>query len=714
MNKRLAALCAAVSLGVLGAASAYAESAPAAAPAPAKLVEPTPMVFPAMGFDPGDLDRTVKPGDDFYRFVNGKWQAATPIPPQYPAYGVGTNLSLGAKRDLRQIVDQMAAVNAAKGSIEQRVGDGYKAFMNVAAMNARGLAPAQPYLAQIAAAKSLGDLATLFGTMGYPAPFGTYVSIDSKNPSANTLYAGMSGLGLPDRDNYLVDTPRNIEMRAKYKDYVAYMLGKAGYADPKASAEAVYNLEKQIAAADWDRAVSRDPRLTYNRVSRTDLVKMAGAFPLQATLDKLGIGDVDSLVVGEMPPTPEEIAELKLSPEQLAKLGGGMPAMFGILRDTPVDTWKAWMASHFLSSAAPNLTTELDNANFAFYGTYLTGRQVQRERWQRALSAVEGQMGEAVGKLYVERHFPAASKAAMVDLVGNLRKAMRASIQEGTWMSPATRAEALTKLDSFGVKIGYPDKFETYDGLAISADDPLGNSIAAEQWQWNKQLRELKEPVDKAKWLMTPQTVNAYYMPPANEIVFPAAYLQAPNFSISADPAVNYGAIGTTIGHEIGHGFDDQGSRYDGTGALRSWWTDADRTAFNALGSRLATQYSKVCPYDDGKTCINGQLTLGENLGDLTGVTIAYRAYHMSLNGKKAPVINGLTGDQRFFIAYAVSHREQWREALERQILQTDPHSPDYARTNEVLRNFDPWYKAFNVKPGDKLWLDPKDRVKVW
>jgi putative endopeptidase len=391
-----------------------------------------------------------------------------------------------------------------------------------------------------------------------------------------------------------------------------------------------------------------------------------------------------------------------------------MPAMLALLNTAPIEDIKAWSAARFLSNSSSVLPSDIDDANFAFYGKLLQGRTQQRERWQRGLDFVQGAMGEAIGKIYVERHFPAQSKAAMEELVGNLRLALANNLKDLPWMTPATRVAAQRKLDAFGVKIGYPSKFETYDGLTVVPGQALATTIAVGEWEWRDQLRELAEPVDKAKWLMTPQTVNAYYMPPANEIVFPAAFLQPPNFNPNADPAVNYGAIGVVIGHEIGHGFDDQGSKYGPTGVLENWWTDQDRKTFDVLGAKLAAQYDKVCPFDDGKTCHNGKLGLGENIGDLGGLSMAYQAYKLSLKGKPAPVIDGLTGDQRFFLSYAQMWRRKDREAFARQLLQTGPHSLNEARVNAVVRNFDPWYKAFNVKPGDKMYLAPEDRVRIW
>ena len=672
------------------------------------------MKFPAIGFNSADLDRSIKPGDDFDAFVNGKWKAATEIPAKYPYYGVTTNLRIGSERAVRDIIDELIARQNAPGSLEQRVADMYRAYLDVEAIDRAGLAPAKPYLDRIAAMRNHDDLADLFATAGYPSPFGEFVSIDRGDPNRNTLYVGIGGLGLPDRDNYLVDNERNREMRAKYLDYLAFLLGKAGHSDPKGGASSIYELEKKMAAVLWDRAVARNPQLTTNRLSHSDVLAMAGNFPLKRYLDARGILPTDPFNVLHVPPSAEEIAALELKPDELAKLGGGYPAMMKLITDTPVETWKTWMTAKLLSGGADLLPSDIDDANFAFYGKFLQGREKQRDRWQRAVSEVENSVGEAVGKIYVDRHFPPASKAAMEELVGNLRLAMAENLKDLAWMTPATRAAAKTKLEALRVKIGYPVKFETYDGLAVSPTDPIANRLASENWQWAKDLSDLRKPIDREKWLMTPQTVNAYYMPTANEMAYPAAYLQAPNFSPTADPAVNYGAIGATIGHEIGHGFDDNGSRYDGTGELKNWWTAEDKATFQKLGEKLARQYDAICPFDDGKTCINGKLTLGENIGDLGGLSMAYRAYKISLKGKKAPVINGLTGDQRFFISYAQHQRTEYREAFLRQLFQTDPHSPDFARINAVLRNFDPWYAAFNVKPGDKLYLPPEERVRIW
>ncbi|WP_421839641.1 M13 family metallopeptidase [Novosphingobium sp.] len=705
--------------GALSAASLFALAIPLAAHADTAAASaeidgyriPT---FGGWGVNPADIDPAVKPGDDFFAYVNGKWERSEVIPPQYPYSGVALALVLGAEKSVRQIVEDLVATPQAPGSDGQRIADSYRAFVDQNAINAAGMAPAQPYFDRIKAARTRADLAALFAAPGFPSPVGFSVQIDAEKPGANAVYTGVGGLGMPDRDYYLVDNERNRELQGKYRDLLTFMLGKAGYADPAVTAAKVYDFERKIAVVDWDKAVQRNPLLTTNRVSRDDLVAMGDAFPVLSLLEGSGLGKVNSVFVAEILPSADKAAKLGLTKEDLGKLGGGFPALIKLLGEEDIGTLQAWAAAHFLITNAAVLPSDIDDARFAFYGKTLQGRERDRQRWQRALSAVQGQMGEAIGKAYVEKHFPPSSKAAMVTLVGNLRAALASKLKTLAWMSPATRKAALAKLDAFTVKIGYPDKFKTYAGMDIKPGQPLANAIEAGRWAWQDMLDELAKPVDKTKWLMTPQTVNAYYQPTANEIVFPAAFLQPPYFNPNADPAVNYGAVGATIGHEIGHGFDDEGSRYDGTGALKDWWTKADRKTFDALGAKLAAQYDKVCPYDDGKTCHNGRLTLGENIGDLAGLSMAYTAYKLSLGGKPAPVIDGLTGDQRFFLSYAQSWREKIREQLARQQLKTDPHSLAEARVNAVVRNFDPWYAAFKVKPGEKLCLAPKDRVRIW
>ncbi|AKM11277.1 M13 family metallopeptidase [Croceicoccus naphthovorans] len=707
LNKTFAAGCSAIALII--AAPALAQDAAPAAP-----VDPDPMTWPAMGFDPADIDTSINPGDDFHEYVNGKWDAVTVIPPQFSSYGVVTDLRLKAESQVEQIITEMSESDAAKGTIEQKVGDSYAAYVDREAIDARGMAPAQPLLDAVWAINTYDDLARFFATPGMPDPFSISVHSDHMAPNVNIFNIWTGGLGLPDRDNYLVDNEKNLEMRAKYKEYLTFMLGKAGYEDPAAAADAVYALERRMAVTDWDRTISDDPRILYNPTKRTVIDSWSNKFPMQTYFDTLGVGSLDTMIVDEVPLEPGEAEELGLTPADVAKLGGGFPAFTQLIGNTDLATWKAWAAANIIGGYSSVLPQDIEKAAFDFYGTYLSGAKIQRPREKRGISLINSRFGEGVGKLYVERNFSPEAKAKMVELVGNLKTAMGARIQNLSWMSADTKTQALDKLGKINVKIGYPDKWEDYDGLEITASDPLANSLAAAKWGWQEQLEDLSEPVDRLKWGMTPQTVNAYYSPLLNEIVFPAAYLQAPNFSLSADPAVNYAIIGSTIGHEISHGFDDSGSRYDGGGVLRNWWTEQDRAEFDKAGAKLIEQYNAFCPLDDGKTCINGKLTLGENIADLAGLRIAYDAYKVSLNGQEAPVIDGLTGDQRFFIAYALGNRGLWTEELTRNILQTDPHSPDKARTNVVLANFDPWYEAFDVKPGDAMYLAPEDRVHMW
>ena len=699
------------------AVPALAHDAGAAAPAAKAEETPLPtMSFGEWGFDPAYLDKTVDPGDDFFAYANEKWLEANPLPPEFSRFGAFNLLREKSTSDVKTLVDELVAKDPASLSAdEKRIVDAYNAFLDTAAIDAAGLAPAKPYLDRIESAGTLAELATLWGTPGYSSPVGGFVTVDAKEPTRYSVYVASGGLGLPDRDYYLDETEKGREIQAKYREYLAFLFQQAGYADPAATAQQVYALEDAIARnIAWDRATRRNRDLTYNAMTPAELGDLAGGFPLTAMLEASGFGETDRFVVYDLPPTEQEAAALGLTDDTLAKIGGGTPAMLALLAKTPVEVLQAWTVKEFLVANAAVLPSAIDEADFAFYGQTLTGTPEQRARWKRATAETEGLLGELVGASYVERYFPPENKAAMEDLVVNLRKALAISIEENDWMSAATKQEAVAKLDSFDPKIGYRENLETYPGLAIDAGTPLANRIAAAEWQWKDMLSKLGGPIDRTEWGMLPQTVNAYYNPTKNEIVFPAAILQPPFYNVSADPAVNYGGIGAVIGHEMGHGFDDQGSKSDGTGMLRNWWTEADRAAFDKLGNALVEQYGAFCPLDDGKTCVNGRLTLGENIGDVGGLSLAYRAYKLSLNGKEAPVIDGLTGDQRFFLAWAQVWRSQQREDAARQRLRTDPHSPEQYRTNGAVRQMDAWYKAFNVTPDDALYLPPEERVHIW
>ena len=672
-----------------------------------------PDYWGSWGIDLSVQNAAVQPGDNFYAFTNGKWLDSFVIPSDRSRYGSFDLLAEKSEQRVRKIIDDLAAETPSTDTSEGKIAAYYNAYLDTSAIEAAGLAPAQPYLDRIDAIQSLDDLADVFGSPGFSAPISGFVFADDKDPDTNIFQMGISGLGLPDRDYYLKTDDKSVEIRARYVELLTFLLEKAGYEDPAGEAQKVMDLETALAKADWDRALSRNPEITYNKVTQDELVEMAGNFPLIRTFDTMGVAGEDHYLVSEIPPTQEELDAAGISAEDTTKLGGGFPEMFRIVRDTPLDTWKAYLTAHFLSDFSGVLPKEVDDATFAFYGTVLRGQPEQRERWKRAVSATQGILGEAIGKVFVERYFPPENKAAMDDLVKNLRKAMAANLEDLAWMSDETKVKAEEKLDAFTPKIGYPDKFETYDTLAVS-DNALDNAVAAQTWLAEDNISNLGKPVDRTKWYMTPQTINAYYNPSFNEIVFPAAILQPPFFNVAADPAVNYGAIGGVIGHEMGHGFDDQGAKYNGAGVLQNWWTPDDMAAFRTLGDALAKQYSSYCPLDDGETCVNGRLTLGENIGDLGGLSLAYRAYKMSLDGKEAPVIDGLTGDQRFFMAWAQVWRSKYREEATRQQMLSDPHSPPNYRVNGVVRNLDEWYAAFDVQPDDDLYLPPEERVRIW
>ena len=700
---------------------------PAAAPAPIEVAPVARAIVTPHSEGAGDWGRTglqtqwidpaVKPGDDFFAHVNGKWVQQFEIPADRTSWGAFHQLAAQSEGRVHAILEELAARHPAPDSAEGRVLAAYAAFMDQDGIERAGLAPAEPVLSRIAAAQTPDDLLALFAAPGVPSPLAAAIQADPKESDRYALQFSLAGLGLPDRDYYLSDNPRFPPIRAQYQAYLAMLLGEAGIAQPQAMAEQVYGLETKLAKAAWDRSVVRDSDLTYHKLTRAEVAALPGGADLVTFARKLGPGAAaaEAVVISELPLTPEQIAQARLTPDDLAaKVGGGLPEALGLIRSQPVAVWRAWLAARFLSDHAAMLPRRFDQASFALYGKLLSGQPEQRVRWKRGVSVVESQLGELLGRIYAERYFPAASRSAMAGLVGNLRRAMGENLKQLKWMGPKTRAQAEAKLVTFMPKIGAPDHWKDYAGLIVTPISALGNALAAAQWQAAFDDRRIGQPVDRTEWFMLPQTVNAYYNPQQNEIVFPAAILQPPFFSLSADPAVTYGAIGAVIGHEMSHGFDDQGSKSDASGNLRDWWTPADRKAFVALTDRLVGQYSKFCPFDSGQTCVNGQLTLGENIGDLGGVSMAYRAYHLSLGGKPAPVIDGMTGDQRFFLAFAQIWRSKYREETARQLLLIDPHSPNRYRVNGIVRNFDAWYKAFGVKPGDALYLPPRDRIRIW
>ena len=675
------------------------------------------------GLDLYSMDTSAHPGDNFFRYMTGTWYDEFDMPADRTRYGAFSLLREKSEQRVKFIIDDLAEAKPDPSTLEGKVAAYYNAYVDIDAIEAAGLAPVQPYLDRIQNIETKEDLALTMAAIGFSAPIGGWVDVDSKDTDSYIFYVTQAGLGLPDRDTYLTDEGKNVETRAGYVAYLTFLLEQAGYDDPADAAARVMALETEIAKAHWDRTVGRNRNLTYNKMSKDGLLGLAGDFPLGIWLDDLGLGEQESFVVRQVTPDAEEIAELGLNEEQVEKIsGGGIAGIFAVLDSASIEDWQAYLSAHLLSDFSSVLPKAIDDATFDFYARQLRGQEEQRPRWKRGVQAVEGALGEAVGKVYAERYFPLENKAAMDELVANLRLAMADNLDEIDWMGDETKVEAREKLSKFTPKIGYTEKFETYETMQVG-DTAFENVIASNTWAFNDMISQLGQPIDKTEWFMLPQTVNAYYSPNRNEIVFPAAILQPPFFNLEADPAINYGAIGGVIGHEIGHGFDDQGSKSDGDGVLRDWWTPADKAAFEARTDALVDQYNQFCPLDEGETCVNGRLGLGENTGDLGGLSMAYKAYKMSLdtNGdgeisadEEAPVLGGFTGDQRFFMAWAQAWRNKYREEALRQQLIRGPHSPPVYRVNGIVRNFDEWYEAFDVGPDHALYLPPEERIRIW
>lgn len=662
------------------------------------------------------IDTELDPGDDFNAYANGKWITANEIPADRQRFGAFDMLREGSTHDVRKLVEGLVASNPEPGTQARRIVDGYNAFLDMEAIDASGLTPAYPYLTNIATAPDLNALVELFATPGYPSLVGAGVRIDARNPTEYAVGIGFDGMGLPDRDYYLVDSESNLEIRAKYKDYLATLLGAAGYTDPQAAAEAVYAFEAKVAKIEWARQIFRKPTLTYNVLTTADLEGYAGDFPISTLLAASNLDAEDRFLVAQIPPTEEEMQEAGLTDAQRDIIGGGLPAMMELLTNTHLSTIKAYMAKSFLSNNSAVLSSELDAATFEFYGRTISGREEQQARWKRAIGEVEGGLGEQLGALYVAEYFPPESKARMDELVANLTRAMGAALDRNEWMTPETIAQAREKLNGFVPMIGYPDEFETYDGLEVTPDNPLANRMSGARWATEDNRSRLGTKVDPSEWGMTPQTVNAYYSPLTNRIVFPAAILQPPFFNAKADPAVNYGGIGAVIGHEIGHGYDDQGSQFDASGTLRNWWQDEDRAGFVEFTEKMGEFIEAYCPVNsaEGPVCLRAGQSMGETLGDVVGLQMAYRAYRLSLNGEEAPVIDGLTGDQRFFLGYAQIWRGMEREESLRNRVMTANHPPSEFRLNNAVRHIDAWYDAFNVTEDNDLYLPPEERIRIW
>ncbi|MBU3995462.1 MAG: peptidase M13 [Actinobacteria bacterium] len=671
------------------------------------------------GIDLAELDPAIRPQDDLFRHVNGRWIARTEIPSDKARYGSFAVLAENAEAAVRDIITgtPAPAAGAPAETEADKIAALYASFMDVDRADALGAQPIAPDLEKALAVGSIEELVQLVAErerQGGSGFAGLYIDNDPGDPTRYIVFVMQGGLGLPDESYYRED--EFAEIREQYREHIARMLGLAGVEGADRLAELSYELERRIAAKHWDRVASRDIQKLYNLRTFAELQELTPALDWRAYLAASGAPEsaFSEVVVGQ-PDAIAGLAEL-LVPEEL-------------------EAWRAWLVWQIVRGSAALLSQEISRANFDFYGTALTGATEQRDRWRRGVSFVEGSMGEAVGKLYVERHFDESSKAEMDVLVGFLVEAYRQSIHELEWMSEETKARALEKLEKFTPKVGYPVKWRDYSKLVVDAGDLLGNSRRVAEMEFEREIGKVGKPIDRDEWFMTPQTVNTYYNPGFNEIVFPAAILQPPFFDATWDAAANYGAIGAVIGHEIGHGFDDQGSRYDGDGKLTDWWTEADRAAFETRTRALIDQYNALSPEGaDGKT-VNGELTIGENIGDLGGLAIAWKAYLLSLaaqqptssngadgapaesgrgDGTEPPVVEGLTGAERFFLAWAQAWQQKSRPEETARLLTVDPHSPNEFRCNQIVANLDAFHEAYATRPGDALWMEPEARVSIW
>jgi len=678
-----------------------AATSPSATPAPVAVAAPQL----ASGVILANFDRSVRPQDDLYRYVNGTWLEKTQIPPDKSNYGTFGMLADAVEKNLKTIVEQAAAAPGAPGSDSQMIGDLYAGYMDQATAERTGPAALQAELARIDAIRDRGALVDYFGrtqrlfvvappgieNFGAAAPLVASVYADAKHPDMNVLHVDQFGLGMPDRDYFLKEEGRFAEVRAKYEEYVRDLLTLDGRPNAAASAKQVLALEKRLARAQWTNVELRDSEKTYNPMDLAAAAKLAPGFDWKRWLAAAGIPAQPTLIVGE----PSYFKE-----------------MAAAVREVPLETWKDYLRAHVTDDYAPLMGGKVAETAFGFRETTLTGVQQMRPRWKRGIQQVEFAMGQMLGRLYVGQYFPAESKARMQMLVSNLLTTYGESIDELAWMGPETRRAAHEKLAKFTVKIGYPDKWQPTPEAVVRRDDLIGSVMRTREAGRRIEFAKLGMPVDRTEWGMTPQTVNAYYNQFANEIVFPAAILQPPFFDAQADDAVNYGGIGAVIGHEVSHGFDDQGRKFDGDGAMRDWWTAGDAEKFQQRADHLAGQYSAFSPIPGVN--VNGELTLGENIADLSGLPVSYKAYRRSLAGGEPPVLDGFTGDQRFFIGWAQVWARKYREDELRKRLLTDPHSPSEYRVNGIVRNMPQFDRSFEVKPGDKLYLPPDEMVRIW
>jgi putative endopeptidase len=690
--KRFGSAIAVIALFLSTTVARAANDAKSTAPTTAPI---TAERYGSWGVDLEGMDRSVKPGDDFFKYVNGTWAAKTQIPPEKSGYGAFAVLGDLSEARVHALLDRWAADKSLKaGSDEAKVAAIYRTFLDEATTEKLDVKPIEPHLAAVKKAQSYDDIARLMGRSagGFGSSFfNAGVGDDAKNPDKYTLYLSQSGLGLADREFYLRDNFK--PQKERYQKYVADMLRLVGWDDPDKGAADVVAMETKIAEAQWTRAESRDRDKTYNPTTIAELEKNAPGFPWRVAFKEAGIDKIDRAV---------------------ARQNTAIPKIAKIFADSPVATLKAWEAFHIVDDAAPLLSKRFVDTHWEFRSKFLNGTKEQRPRWKRAVGAAEGAMGEAIGRTYVADYFPPESKAKMEQLVAGLRVAMKGRIENLQWMSPETKARALDKLAKFNVKIGYPSKWRDYSALQVREGDLAGNVERSGKFEWAYDVARIGKSVDKQEWGMTPQTVNAYYQSTKNEVVFPAAILQPPFFDPKADMAVNYGGIGAVIGHEITHGFDDQGRKSDGTGMLRDWWAAEDAAKFNEQAAKYGAQYEAVnFPQLPGLHIIP-KLTMGENIGDLGGILMALDAYRISLHGQPAPVLDGFTGEQRVFMGWAQVWRTLTRDDALRQLITTNPHSPGQVRAFAPLRNVDAWYEAFGVKEGDAEYLKPEDRVRIW
>ncbi|MCP3144525.1 M13 family metallopeptidase [Pyxidicoccus xibeiensis] len=700
------AACASALLSSCASAPAEKPATPPAAesPAPAATAAPAPAAKPTygtFGFDSDGMDRSVKPGDSFYRYANGGWMDKTEIPADQTRYGMFTALAEQADQRTRALIEAQA--QAPEGSEARKAGDFFASFMDEAAIEAKGVAPLQPELARIeklanrrALSSELGSLlrtdvdALNTGGVNTERLFGLWVAEDLNDPSRYATYLLQGGLGLPDRDYYLADNPRFKEVRQAYQQHIANMLRLAGVSQPEARAARVFELEKKIAQAHWPQVDTRDITKTNNPWPRAEFAKRAPGMDWNAYFTAAGLAQQQEVLVWQ----PSALTGI-------SKLVGS----------EPLQAWKDYLSFHAIARSAAFLPKAFVEESFAFNGKTLSGAQKLRERWKRGINLTNAAMGEAVGKLYVEKYFPPETKKAADDMVRNIVTAFGHRIDNLPWMSPETKAKAREKLGTLQTSIGHPEKWRDYSGLEVIRGDAFGNAERATLFDLKRNLGKLGKPVDRKEWFMVPQVVNALNSPQQNSIIFPAAILQPPFFDANADPAVNYGGIGSVIGHEIAHSFDDVGAQFDSRGKLANWWTKEDADRFKAAGKALSAQYSAYKPLPDAS--VNGDLTLGENIADVAGVAVAYDGYRLSLGGNPAPVLDGFTGDQRFFLGFAQVWRNKYREPTLRRMLLTDGHSPGEYRASTV-RNQDAWYQAFDVAPGQALFLTPEQRVRMW